>query len=301
VLEGDRVNLCRRQRRIVLVTLVTIAAATSPGTTAAFVLKHTSAGSTIRWGGGCVFIHINSHGSDDISDGSDVSAVKQAMESWRGSTRHCSYLQLIPVESPDAVPGVAPEEVGDDGKNENVVYWIERGWRHDQDAIGLTALFYIDDANSPKDGRLFDADITLNGESFRFSTDGNPDMIDVQSVLAHELGHLMGLDHPCDTGEDEDLLSTSSPDPTSSADSSILESTMYPSFEPGETKKRTPESDDIEGVCELYPLDWDPGICDQDGSMVLTGGCRLAASGSPRSLAVLLLLIGLLSLRGRGV
>lgn len=291
-------NHRRWRRQIVLVVLMVAAAA--PKTTAAYVLKRTAAGSTIRWGGGCVFIHVNIRGSDDISDGSDVSAAKQAMESWRGSTRHCSYLQLIPVESLSAEPGVTPEQGGGENENENVIYWIERGWEHDREAIGLTTLFYIDDASNPKDGRLIDADITLNGEHFRFSTSGSPDhsMIDVENVMAHELGHLMGLDHPCAAGESEDqLVASSSGSTCGSADPAISESTMYPSFDPGETKKRTPEADDVQGVCELYPLAWDPGVCDQDGSMVLTGGCRVASSGSPWSLFFPVLLLGVLLLQ----
>lgn len=55
------------------------------------------------------------------------------------------------------------------------------------------------------------------------------DGVDLASVLTHELGHALGLDH-----------------------SSNTEATMYHSYSNGETKKRSLHTDDLNGLAYLY-------------------------------------------------
>ena len=85
-------------------------------------------------------------------------------------------------------------------------------------------------------GEIQDADIVFNGNgNFRFSASqqipqGN--VIDLQSVMTHEIGHLVGLDH------------------TPLRGSTDVRPTMYPFYF---GRERDLEPDDIAGLSYLYP------------------------------------------------
>ena len=87
-----------------------------------------------------------------------------------------------------------------------------------------------------------------------WSTTGAPGKFDVESVLAHEIGHVAGLEHV--TGTVNALL------------------TMYPSTAPGETHKRTLAKGDVLGLDVLYS-DSEEDEKDKDGEYVETGGPNL--------------------------
>ncbi|HYR86835.1 MAG TPA: matrixin family metalloprotease [Terriglobia bacterium] len=81
-------------------------------------------------------------------------------------------------------------------------------------------------------GQIMDADIVFN-PSYEFSTDDDTALsgkLDFQSVLTHEIGHFLGLDH-----------------------SPTVSSTMFWTILSGLTGPRTPGTDDIAGVSSIYP------------------------------------------------
>lgn len=116
--------------------------------------------------------------------------------------------------------------------------WTELG--NDDEAFALTFTYHI-----PSTGEIVDSDIEINdsgmvgGWPIELSICGeNADdcrnTYDIENVLVHEIGHLIGL------GDN----------PVNGSDSST---TMYGSARPGEVKKRTLSKDDVEGVCAIYP------------------------------------------------
>jgi hypothetical protein len=97
-----------------------------------------------------------------------------------------------------------------------------------------------------------------------WSTKGKADKFDVESVLAHEMGHVAGLDHV--NGRSNALL------------------TMYPSTAPGETHKRSLGKGDKSGLDALYGRSADADIDkrrskkdkkNRKGEYVETGGPNL--------------------------
>jgi hypothetical protein len=258
-------------------------------------------------GSNCVFIRVNSAGSDDLTDGSAIRAAKQSMENWRLATSSCSYLRYqVLDDSASAVPGF-----NRDGPNENVVYWVEKGWTHDPSAAALTTVYFVDadQPGNPRDGQILDADVEINGVRFHFATTGAPDKTDVENTVTHELGHLMGLDHPCDDGlrqpvpQDSNGQTIPRCSPASDLPQSLRDSTMYNFADPGETKKRSPEADDIQGICDAYPTGKDPGRCVVPDVSPAEHGCGMVpaarGSGSRGVFFAALAVMGGLALRGR--
>ncbi len=80
-------------------------------------------------------------------------------------------------------------------------------------------------------GIIIEADITFNGVSFNWSTSANRPVTDVQSVMAHEVGHLLGLDH------------------------SARGDAVMVAASPARTVRRELTADDRAGVRAIYGLD----------------------------------------------
>jgi hypothetical protein len=231
----------------------------------------------------CIKIQAHASGLSQIGDGSEFQAVRSAVESWQNAIRSCSYMQLTMLSPSPAVKLGYNKQ----GENESAILWIEKNWtrdeEHDDKALALTSVFYIDHVGAPQDGILLDADIEINGEHFEFSTNKKPGTHDLQNTLTHELGHVLGLDHPCyPKGPPSPLPTehTGQPIPPCSlvTNPEIKARTMYATTDPNVYDMQTPEADDILGICTLYPKAQDPGTC---GWMPFgEGGCDCRLSGT---------------------
>lgn len=187
-------------------------------------------------------------------------------QAFEGLVRAVSAWQTSPAELPTLVVQRGPEdEVGfrRGGRNKNTVRYSPDGDPLANGALAITVITF--DAHARE---ILDADIILNGEHKFGIFDENPEhetqnVYDLQNVLTHELGHLLGL------GEDyEDEYAT-----------------MYAFSQPGETIKRDLEPVDVDSVVSLYiePIDNSSAGC---------GGATIAAQNSEAWLWTALGLLG---------
>ena len=133
-----------------------------------------------------------------------------------------------------------------DGRNRNTVRFAPDGDPLANGALAITVITF--DAHAKE---ILDADVVLNGEhGFSFfdhdARDEGMTTYDLQNVLTHELGHLLGL------GEDM----------------TDVDATMYAFSQPGETGKRDLEVVDKDSIAALYNEEFDSDM---------QGGCGGAA------------------------
>jgi hypothetical protein len=83
----------------------------------------------------------------------------------------------------------------------------------------------------PRTREIIEWDMILDDVDFGWSTSGDAGKMDVWNIVAHEVGHALGMGHP---------------------ESSCAEETMYAYASNGETKKRTLNAGDEAGIAKLY-------------------------------------------------
>jgi MYXO-CTERM domain-containing protein len=110
-----------------------------------------------------------------------------------------------------------------------------------QNTAGFTELTLAGD-------QITSARIHLNAAEFNWATDGSDTALDVQSIAEHELGHALGLAHPCGDIDTQTPSCTALPPVLRQQ---YEKDVMFLSITPGARRALT--ADDIAGITALQP------------------------------------------------
>jgi hypothetical protein len=117
-------------------------------------------------------------------------------------------------------------EYNPDGENANIVLFQDTKWQYTSASNNLakTSVTFDDET-----GEILDADIEINHAYNNYTISDENVQYDLESVVTHEVGHFIGLDH--------------SLDPVA---------TMNATYDRGTTDLRTLEEDDVLAACAAY-------------------------------------------------
>ncbi|MEM8607808.1 MAG: matrixin family metalloprotease [Myxococcota bacterium] len=225
-------------------------------------------GTPLAWDEACIPYSIDERGSIWLSQGDVEDAITASFDAWQSTS--CSG------EEPNVIfqmgePSTCQEsQFNDDGRpNVNTVAFLDPWERPNGDPLDPRA-FAVTIVWFRNDGQILDADILINEELGPYDlcpdtgcpegTFANPGPADLQSIVTHEVGHIIGIGH--------------STDPTA---------TMFAQAPRTEVQKRTLGQDDIEAVCTIYPPGNLNASCDATPFNGLDLNCEDALPPVPQS------------------
>ena len=223
-------------------------------------------GLPLYWPGGCMTFSVQQDGSPLRSITADETSSLVSNGLWKWMNVECA-----PAEHPSlsikktTAPAVCnKQEYNQDSPNANIWMYRDDAWPY----TGATATLALTTVTfNVETGEIFDADVEINSVGSPLTLGDGNIQADLDSIVTHEAGHFLGLSHSCDAV-----------------------ATMYAYYQLGDTKLRSLESDDIAGICEIYPPGTSTTSCDPTprhgfspdcGSDPDDKGCCATAPGRP--------------------
>jgi hypothetical protein len=222
-------------------------------------------GQKLYWASGCVGFSLQEDSSQHIPMKYFRQVAQRSFLAWTelecdSGVSSLSFAELDEVSCHQT-------EYNSGGANANIILFQDNKWDYQgvDNTLAKTTVTFDDDT-----GEILDADIEINHAYNHFTINDMEIDYDLESVLTHEVGHFIGLDHTLD-----------------------FSATMFAGYEPGTIEQRTLEEDDILAACEVYAPErqvscdtkprggfatecgGEPAATDEEGED--EGGCSVAA------------------------
>jgi hypothetical protein len=190
-------------------------------------------GNALYWANACVGYSLQRNASKSVSLEDAEQAIATAFAKWTGTvcpTGGTGGSSRVSVDVRDLGPvDCGLVQYNQDQPNQHVIVFRDDNWPHHDSAntLALTTVTF-----NPDTGEIYDADMEINTHDQQVTVNGPvPDQgYDFESIVTHETGHFLGLAH---SGDEH--------------------ATMFAHYQPGSIAMRNLTSDDVSGVCTVYP------------------------------------------------
>ena len=182
-----------------------------------------------HWASGCLSFSMQAEGSplQGISVEAALDVAHDAFSLWTEAKCHAGGTPPLTFQARGEVECHVPEfNCNPADPNANVIMFQDEGWTHSPAALAVTCVTL-----NLRTGEILDADMEINTTPpyWDFSLPGGSTGADLHTVITHEAGHFVGLDHSTLTG-----------------------AVMYESYD-DTVLLSSLSDDDIAGVCSIYP------------------------------------------------
>ncbi len=189
-------------------------------------------GKPLYWKNACVGYSLQKDASHQVSLDDAEQAITTAFTKWTGTScpTDGTGQSRVSVDVRDLGPVTCGQvQYNKDGANQHVIVFRDNAWPHNDsnNTLALTTVTF-----DPNTGEIYDADMEINTAQQHVTvSDPIPaDGFDFASIVTHETGHFLGLAHSTDG-----------------------RATMYAHYKQGATAMRNLTSDDVAGICTIYP------------------------------------------------